>query len=180
MPGDVLHANVGVINYIRSEYAFNDARTRGRWQVLKGLLTRRNPYLLCFRRAIGDLQQTQVVHRGLLDIPVRDIVGSTGREKEFTRRFYPLGSTQRQKERWRTSFTTTLLGIGYAPIEVYKVGGIYFVINGHHRVSVARYLNWKTIQAHVSEVPLSVGVEDSPDASSPCLQSPGNDSATGP
>jgi hypothetical protein len=180
MPGDVLHANVGIINYIRSEYAFNDARTRGRWQVLKGLLTRRNPYLLGFRRVARDLQQTQVIHHGLLDIPVRDIVGSTGREKEFTRRFYPLDTTQRQKERWRTSFTMTLLGIGYAPIEVYKVGTIYFVINGHHRVSVARYLNWKTIQAYVSEVPLSVGVEDSPGASSLCLQSRGNSSTIEP
>lgn len=180
MPGDVLHADVGILNYIRSEYAFTDARTRGRWQVLKGLLTRRNPYLLCFRRVVGDVQQTQVIHRGLLDIPVRDIVGSTGREREFTQGFYPLDSTQRQKERWRTSFTTALLGIGYAPIEVYKAGGIYFVINGHHRVSVAKYLNWNTIQAYVSELPLPAEAEDNPEPSSPCLQSPGNGSATGP
>lgn len=158
MPGDVLHADVGIINYIRSEYAFNDARLRGRWQVLIGLITRRNPYLLSFRRVVGDLHQTEVIHCGLQDVPVRDVVGSTGREREFTHRFYPLTRTERQKERWRTSFTMTLLGIGYTPIEVYKVGGAYFVINGHHRVSVARYLDWSTIQAHVTEVLLPIEV----------------------
>jgi hypothetical protein len=39
-------------------------------------------------------------------------------------------------------------------IETYKVGDIYFVEDGHHRISVARYLSWSVIQAHVTEIPL--------------------------
>lgn len=86
------------------------------------------------------------------EIAVKDIVGSVGREKEFTCRFHPLTSSARQKERWRRSYTRIRAGGSCQPIEVCKVDRICFVVNGHHRVSVARYLNWKTIQARVSEV----------------------------
>jgi hypothetical protein len=154
MPGDALYADVGTINYIRSEYAFNDAQKRGRWHVLMGRIRGRNPHLLPFHQVAGDLTTAQTIYRGLHDIPLQRIVGSAGRDKEFTRSFYPLTREQRQKERWRTAFALALSGAGYPPIEVYQVGETYFVINGHHRVSIARYLNWKTIQAHVSEVRL--------------------------
>jgi hypothetical protein len=156
MPGDALYADVGTINYIRSEYAFNDAQMRGRWEALMRRITGRNPHLLSFHQVAGNLTSAQTVYRGLRDIPLQHIVGSTGRETEFTRRFYPLTGEQRQKERWRIAFALALSGVGYPPIEVYQAGEMYFVINGHHRVSIARYLNWKTIQAHVSEVRLPV------------------------
>jgi hypothetical protein len=164
MPGDVLHADVATMNYIRSEYAFNDARNRGRLELLKGLIARRNSYLLPFHRVTGSLCQAPAVYRGLQDIPLVDIVGSVGREKEFTRRFYPLTTLERQKQRWRDSYTMTSNGIGYPPIEVCKVGGAYFVVNGHHRVSVASYLKWRTIQAHVSELPPSAELQARSDA----------------
>ena len=154
MPGDTLNADVNTINYIRSDYAFGDARKRAAWDVLTSLIAGRNPHLLSFHEAVGDPHGARVAYRGLLDIPVRHIVGSAGREREFTRRFYPLTNSRRQKERWRMAFARALSGIGYPPIEVCQVGKSFFVITGHHRVSIARYLNWRTIQAHVSEVGL--------------------------
>jgi hypothetical protein len=154
MPGDVLGADLETMYYIRSEAAFNIARMRGSLDVMKGLITRRNPYLLPFRQAMGDLCQAQAISRGLRDVPVRDIVGSVEREREFSRRFHPLTSSSRQKERWRLTYTMSLAGKGFPPIEVCKAGRVYFVLNGHHRVSVARYLNWEIIQAYVSEVPV--------------------------
>jgi len=93
-----------------------------------------------------------VVQRGLQDIEVREIVGSVGREKEFTRCFDPLASSARQKERWRSSYALSRAGKGHPPVEVCKVGPDYFVVNGHHRVPVAKHLNWKTIQSWASEV----------------------------
>jgi hypothetical protein len=155
MPGDVLHANVATLRYIGSDYAFRDASLKGRLDVLKGWITGREPYLLSFREVVGDLPPVQAIYRGLLDIPVAQIVGSTGRQKEFSRHFYPLSRSERQRERWRASYTMAATGVGYPPIDVYQIGRAYFVINGHHRVSVARYLNWRTIQAHVSDLPLS-------------------------
>lgn len=152
MTGDALCADVATINYIRSDYAFNDARVRGCWQVLTRWITGRDPYLLSFHQVVGKLPQTQIINRGLQDIPLRHVVGSMGREKEFTRQFFPLTTRPGQKERWRTAFALTLCGTGYHPIEACEIDGLFFVINGHQRVSVARYLNWKTIQAHVSQM----------------------------
>src|SRR5438045_9127127 len=48
---------------------------------------------------------------------------------------------------------------GFPPIDVYKVGDVYFVIDGNHRVSVARQLGAKTIEAYVTELPTSVPFE---------------------
>lgn len=155
MPGDVPHAGVATLYYIRSEGAFKRARTQGRLDVWKARIVDRNPYLLSLRQAMGELGQRRATYCGLQDISLEAIVGSAGREKEFTRSFYPTTSTERQKERWRTSYTMAMTGVCRPPITVCRLGSIYFVLNGHHRVSVARYLNWKTIQAHVSELPLS-------------------------
>ena len=154
MPGDVLGTDIETIYYIQSEDAFCRARARARRQIVKSLLTGHDPHLQSFRQAVREAHPLGVVQRGLEDIVVRDIVGSVGREKEFTRCFDPLPSSARQKERWRSSYALSRAGRGYPPIEVSKVGPDYFVVNGHHRVSVAKHLNWKTIQGWVSEVVL--------------------------
>lgn len=155
MLGDVLGRDVQTIYYIQSDSAFKMARMRGYLELVKGFVTGRTPYLLPFHQVVGDLCRVQTLYRGLQDIALENIVGSVGRGKQFTRQFYPLTSTERQKERWRLCYTKSLTGAGYPPIEVCKVGREYFVVNGHHRVSVARYLGWKTIEAHVSELCLS-------------------------
>jgi ParB-like chromosome segregation protein Spo0J len=43
---------------------------------------------------------------------------------------------------------------GFPPIEVYKVGNDYFILDGHHRASVARYLGNRFIEAYVTEWPV--------------------------
>lgn len=154
--GDVLGTDIEMIYYIQSEDAFSRARARARLQVIRGLLMGHDPHVLSFRQAIRDSRPVRVVHRGLQEIALRDIVGSIGREKEFTRYFDPLASSARQKERWRSSYALSRAGRGYPPIKVCKVGSDYFVVNGHHRVSVAKHLKWRTIQGWVSEVVLAL------------------------
>jgi len=85
-------------------------------------------------------------------ILTKNVVGSLGREGEFTRSFLPVGSSSRQKERWRQSYTRLLTGNMDSPVQVYRAGDKYFVVNGHHRMSVARYFNLQRIRAHVSEI----------------------------
>lgn len=85
-------------------------------------------------------------------IATKDIVGSLGREREFSRSFLSVGSKAMQRERWRQSYTRLLCGNIDSPVHVCRVGKACFVVNGHHRVSVARYFTMKTIQAHVSEI----------------------------
>lgn len=154
MSGDIVGTDIEMIYYIQSEDAFGRARARARLQLVRALLTGHDPHLLSFHQAVRGSRPVRVVHRGLQDIAVSDIVGSVGREKEFTHCFDPLASSARQKERWRSSYALSRTGRGYPPIEVCKVGQDYFVVNGHHRVSVAKHLHWRTIQGWVSEVEL--------------------------
>lgn len=152
MPGDVLGSDVETIYYIRSENAYNIARRRGLCEVVRGRIARQNPYLLSFRESVGDLALRGARYIGMRTVATKDIAGSLGRVREFSRGFLPLGSTGRQKERWRQCYTRLLSGHVDSPVQVCRVGGRFFVVNGHHRVSVARYLNLESVQAHVSEI----------------------------
>ena len=152
MPGDVLGSDVGTIYYIRSENAYSIARTRGFWDVVRGRIAGRNPYLLSFRECVGDPSFTDSKYLGMRTIATKDVAGSLGRDREFSRGFLPVGGSARQKERWRQCYARLLSGNADSPLHVFRVGRRFFVVNGHHRVSVARYLNLKSIRAHVSEI----------------------------
>ena len=88
--------------------------------------------------------------RGLQDIPLDAIVGSVGRYNDFTRDFLPRLDVN--KDRWARVMAASNKMAGLPPIDVYKIGDVYFVQDGNHRVSVARQLGSRTIQAYVTEV----------------------------
>jgi hypothetical protein len=142
--------DVKTLMYIQSETEFDRARWRGFWEIVRGRLTRNDVYLLSFNEAVARLEPGQVVDLGIQDIPVKAIVGSVGRGREFTRHFLPRVGDRHSRERWRNIFTLAVTGVGVPPIQVFKLGEAYYVKDGHHRVSVARYLNWTRIQAHVT------------------------------
>jgi hypothetical protein len=89
---------------------------------------------------------------------VHKIVGSVGRYQDFTRSFLPKRSVNR--DRWKRINALARGQAGFPPIEVYKVGDAYFVIDGNHRVSVARQLNMPTIEAYVRELDTNVEVDE--------------------
>ena len=72
--------------------------------------------------------------RGIHEIPIEAIVGSVGRYTDFTRTFLPRRAND--QERWARVKAIMLdpTGTGMDPIEVYKVGEVYFVLDGNHRV----------------------------------------------
>jgi hypothetical protein len=112
--------------------------------------------LLPFEGVRGRLQLHERRYLGLQDVPLDNIIGSVGRYQNFTRDFFP-----RQDElegRWRKIDQLVNVGGGLPPIELYKVGNVYFVRDGNHRVSVARQNNAPSIQAYIweyeSRVPL--------------------------
>ncbi len=103
---------------------------------------------------------TQRPHPTPVSIPLDKIVGSVGRYRDFTRTFLPTENVD--KERW-VRVASLLDGPGWPPIQVYKVGDVYFVQDGNHRVSVARSLGMKDIEAYVTEIQLPPGIEIAPD-----------------
>ena len=90
---------------------------------------------------------------GVQELPVDHIVGSAApdvKTGDFDPAFLPLN--RRMRERWTRIYQAMVEGDELPPIDVYKVDGNYYVIDGHHRVSVARNLDRPVINARVINV----------------------------
>jgi nucleotide-binding universal stress UspA family protein len=92
----------------------------------------------------------------LQDIPLDAIVGSVGRYSDFSRSFLPKDTVD--EHRWAGVKVATTGLAGLPPIEVYQIGEAYFVLDGNHRVSVARQLGASHIEAYVTELETKVPV----------------------
>src|SRR3989442_6820766 len=88
-------------------------------------------------------------YRGLTDVPIADIRGSVGRPNDFDASFLPVKPQMRK--RWEQLDAAMRRGEAVPPIEEYHLGDVYFVQDGHHRVSVARHLRCESIPARVIE-----------------------------
>ncbi len=113
-------------------------------------LTGRSNELLSYEEVAEKLKLNLRSERGVQNISLKAIVGSVGRYTDFTRTFLPISDTD--MERWARVKAAMDAGIKLAPIDVYKVGEVYFVLDGNQRVSVARQAGLADIQAHVIEV----------------------------
>lgn len=111
--------------------------------------------LIPFEEVRTRLHLTQKYYRGLEDIELARIRGSVGRYRDFTSAFLPRRKHLRQ--RWER-VKAVVSSQGMPPIEVYQVGEAYFVLDGNHRVSIARQEGMKIIEAHVCEFPTPVGL----------------------
>ncbi|AHK29855.1 hypothetical protein OPAG_04676 [Rhodococcus opacus PD630] len=87
---------------------------------------------------------------GLQVIPVNSIVGSVDRTRDFDRFFRP--TSTRVRERWQRLAAAQRRGESVPPIQVYRIGSMHFVSDGHHRVSIAYAMHWSTIDAYVTEI----------------------------
>ena len=105
-------------------------------------------------RALGRIGERRL---GLQLISLDSIVGSVDRSREFDRDFRP--TTPRVRERWQRINLAQRTGEAMPPIDVYRIGELHFVKDGHHRVSVARALGHTDINAYVTEVLTQVGAE---------------------
>jgi hypothetical protein len=116
------------------------ARDRGGRGQLWSALTGRSRGLL----ALEEIERSGSVRvqseAGIRCVPIDQICGSEGRSGDFDRDFNPLGAHNR--ERW-------LSGKGLPPVALIRVGEVYFVRDGHHRISVARALGELDIDARV-------------------------------
>ena len=80
-------------------------------------------------------------------VPVRSVVGTVARRGDFDRAFRPMRPALR--ERWESTAGHVLSGAPMAPVSLVRVGELFFVVDGHHRVSVARALGEDTVPAMV-------------------------------
>lgn len=85
---------------------------------------------------------------GLRTVAIAQILGSEGRSTDFDREFHPLKDHNRQ--RWQGIARARLQGKALPPVSLVQVGDVYFVRDGHHRISVARALGQEDIEAQVT------------------------------
>ncbi|WP_394613770.1 chromosome partitioning protein ParB [Lentzea sp. JNUCC 0626] len=127
-----------------------------RSQVMSRLATwlRREPddvnIMLPFHEVVEALGMASEKRLGLQSIRLDSIVGSVDRTRDFDRRFRP--TSGRVRERWQRLAQAARRGEPVPPIEVYRIGELHFIIDGHHRVSVAHALGLETIDAYVTQV----------------------------
>lgn len=142
--------------------AQNDFQRARRSRVLAdmGRRMRREPndvaLILPFEEVVEALGRVGERHLGQRVIELDSIVGTVDRTREFDRSFRPL--SRRVRGRWERIAAAQRRGESMPPISVFKIGDSYFVRDGHHRVSVARSLGRKDIDAIVTEVQTRVGM----------------------
>jgi uncharacterized ParB-like nuclease family protein len=139
-----------------TERHFEAARRKAFWNGIRQFLSGRSNKLLSWRDVEAELHPSDFVDQKVASVPLDRIVGSVGRYREFDRAFMPkLDSTA---PRWRSIASAYLDRVRLPPITVYKVGNAYFVVDGHHRVSVAKELGRTSVDAHVIEAETRVPV----------------------
>ena len=148
---------------------FERARRRARWARVAGWL--RGQPSKCNRLQV--LAQTATVitaagrsgtGRGALrtgrlgpttqtSVPIACIIGSVEPTLSFDRRFRP--TSQLPRTRFERIATEVRSGRGMEPVDLYQDGDEYYVLDGHHRIAVARALGERAVWATVTQVRLS-------------------------
>ena len=132
------------------ERDFMRARRRARLRAAGARVRREHTsnHLLSFDDVRRELFANNRLYRGTKVVEVDEIVGSVGRWRDFDRSFLPARTSI--GERWKRIDRAFQRGEELPPVELYEIGEAYFVVDGHHRVSVARYHEVPTVEATVA------------------------------
>ena len=133
---------------------FDSAYMKGFWhEVMSWFLQRKNS-LLPFDEVRKVLPIKGQHFIGIRQVPLDQIVGSVGRYQDFDAAFSPRQT--RTMGRWMSVDVAHLQEIELPPVELYKIGEVYFVKDGNHRVSVAHEKNQAYMDAEVIEIDIDV------------------------
>ena len=138
---------------LRAREDFDAARFRAFRRAVLATLTRRARGLASMDAALEAAGSEGRSFAGVQEIPLDRVVGSAAppaKAGDFDPGFLPID--RRLRDRWTRIYRAMVEGEELPPIDVYKVGDNYYVIDGHHRVSVARSLGRDVINARVIEV----------------------------
>lgn len=145
---DILHSRVQAdYQRARRKAFFNRV-----WSILSGQPTN----LLSYDDIKEKLHIGGPIYRGVKTVRVDQIAGSLNRYHEFDRAFLP--TQDETAPRWQSVNRAFYEDISLPPVVLYKVGEVYFVVDGHHRVSVAREQGQEFIDAEVRECATRVNI----------------------
>jgi len=147
-----VHFDTGLL-WVDVEDDFNRARRRQVLARLAGWLRGQPAHvrrILLLDEVVGPLGWRGERYLGLQDIQLDTVAGTVDSRRDFDRKFRP--TSNRVRHRWERLDLARRRGVYLPPIDVYRVGDLHFVVDGHHRVSIAAATGQKTIEAHVTEV----------------------------
>ena len=161
--GAAVHFDTG-LSWVDVEDDFSRARLRQVLARLAGWLRRRPDAnrILSFDEVVAVLGWRGEHYLGLRTIQLDTVAGTVDSQRNFDRGFRP--TSNRVRQRWEALDLAQRRGAAIPPIDVYRVGDLHFVKDGHHRVSVARATGHKTIEAYVTEVLTRIPAPASPAA----------------
>lgn len=139
---------------VRSD--FSRARVKSFINQVFSVLSGQRNNLLSYDEVKEKLRIGGPIYRGVKTVRVEQIVGSLNRYHEFDRAFLP--KEDQLASRWQKVDRAFYEDIHLPPVVLYKVGQIYFVVDGHHRVSVAREQGQEFIEAEVRECATRVNI----------------------
>ena len=140
-----------------AEDDFARARTRALLSRIGRLLDPERDKLLPFEDVKAILKPGGETYVGMDAVPVDSIVGSEGRYRDFNRHFLPRREFLRS--RWISIDMAHYNDVPLPPVRIYEVGGVYFVRDGNHRVSVARMRGQTMIDAEVTKLDTVVDIK---------------------
>lgn len=126
---------------------FNKARQKELFHKLFNIFTPKNYKLLSFNEIRNLIKPGNISYQGIKPVPINLIVGSEGRYRDFNKTFLPRYNFLRN--RWEGIDKAHLKEIILPPVKLYEIGGLYFVSDGNHRVSVAKLRGMEYIDADI-------------------------------
>ena len=135
---------------------FNKARFKSFINQALSVLSGQPTKLLSYDEVKERLHIGGPIYRGVKTIRVDQIAGSLNRYHEFDRAFLP--KEDQLASRWQKVDRAFYQEINLPPVVLYKVGDVYFVVDGHHRVSVAREQGQEFIEAEIRECATRVNI----------------------
>lgn len=136
---------------------FTKARGRALLSRLQNFLNADKDRLLSFNDVKEILKPKNEIYRGMQTVPLELIVGSEGRYRDFNKYFLP--RSEHLRARWERVDVAHLKDIILPPIQLYEIGGVYFVRDGNHRVSVARAQGIGAIDAEVTSLASEIRID---------------------
>lgn len=155
MANSSMQNNFGFKQAARAD--FDDAFRKGFWRSVISWLTKHSNELLPFDEVLKRLPMHGQHYIGLKQVPMDQIIGSVSRYQDFDRAFLPRQTHTR--DRWESVDRAHLQDVILPPVELYKLGNVYFVKDGNHRVSVAREKGQVYIDAYVIEIEIPISLE---------------------
>jgi len=135
-------------------HQYNAALNRFKAAIAKGKISRMKCKLMHCQQWLYDLNALKPslsvrggYYAGIQVVPIHSIIGSEGKTTDFDMGFHPLYETSR--ERWVGMALAYLSNLPLPPVELIQVGDVYFVRDGHHRISVSQAFGQTSMDAEV-------------------------------